>query len=411
MRLWLLKPNHRCIMNGFSSTEITPTLDDHGGVQDVEAFDCEDLSVIDSDVPPPCAPDYASRWAAGVAADGDQLPDVKADEDNEALLRSFDMIFELHQRSEEIRRSLDRIDKLLLTSRTVVGLVETLTETLRSDMDLIAARILFMDDHAVARAFEGQEAGHVISRSFSENESLFHGEPYILNDPSGDLGELLFGDEAHLVASAAVANLCTGTEEMGLLCLGSEDPHRYCGGMNTELIAALADKIALGLRNAWDHETRVRKALMAEVDGVYSEAFLKEYLTKEFHRSWRTYRTFSLIAVAWGFSYAMESPATPELVSLIKSNLRSADVLAEGETVNLWVLLPDTNLEGARTAAARVVQCVGEHSGSSAQLYAGVTAFSRDAVTMHKLMHQAKIALAQAMEADNDRVIAMPIAL
>ncbi len=150
---------------------------------------------------------------------------------------------------------------------------------------------------------------------------------------------------------------------------------------------------------------------MGDVDGVYSEVFLKEYLKKEFQRSWRTYRTFSLMAIAWDLSYSRGAGATSDLMTLIRSHLRAADVVAEGETVNVWVLLPDTDLDGATIAAQRIVKRVSESSCGGAQIYVGATAFSREAVTTHRVMRQAKTALAEAIEAAPGHVVAQPVVL
>ena len=51
----------------------------------------------------------------------DDPPAFSDNEEDCRLIRSFDMIFQLHQRSEEIRSRLDHIDRLLLKSRTVSG--------------------------------------------------------------------------------------------------------------------------------------------------------------------------------------------------------------------------------------------------------------------------------------------------
>ncbi len=357
--------------------------------------------------------DYASPACADSLPFEDDSAEFRDHENNSELLRSFDMIFQLHQRSEDIRRRLENIDRILLTSRTIAGLVEDVTSSLQRDLDLVSVRLLFREDHPLSCTFELDAPANVgmIPQSLLENESLFHGDPYILDCPSGDLGESLFAEAAPRVASAVVANLCSDTEELGLLCLGSDDPLRYCGGMNTELIAALSDKVSLGLQNAWDHEIRVRQALISDVEGVYSEVFLKEYLRKEFQRSWRTYRTFSLLAIAWDLSYASEVGVASDLVALIRSHVRAADVVAEGETVSVWVLLPDTDLEGAMTTSERIVKQVSESSCGGAQIYVGATAFSREAVTTHRLMRQAKIALAEAIEGAPSHVVAQPVSL
>jgi uncharacterized protein YigA (DUF484 family) len=333
--------------------------------------------------------------------------------DNAQLLRSFDMIFQLHQRSEAIRRTLGQIDRILLTSRTVAGLVERVACILEKDLDLTAVRVLFREDHPMVSAFDFDTPKNmgIIPQPLMENESLFQGEPYVLDYPAGDLGYSLFGDGAAQVASAAVANLCTDTEDLGLLCLGSSDPHRYCGGMNMELIASLAEKVSLGLQNTWDHEIRARQALVGEIEGIYTEAFLKEYLRKEFHRSWRTFRPFCLMALSWGFSYAVGAERVHDLMSLVKSNVRGADLVAEGEAVDLWVLLPDTDPDGARTAAERIVRLAGDGASTALRVYVGITAFNRDAVTPNKLLSQARQALADAMERSDGTIATQPVAL
>jgi uncharacterized protein YigA (DUF484 family) len=333
--------------------------------------------------------------------------------DNFQLLRSFDMIFQLHQRSEAVRRTLGQIDRILLTSRTVPGLVERVASTLEEDLELTAVRLLFREDHPMVSAFDFDvpKSMGIIPQPLMENESLFHSEPYVLDHPAGDLGHSLFGDAADQVASAAVANLCTDKEELGLLCLGSGDPQRYCGGMNMELIASLAEKVSLGLQNTWDHEIRARQALIGELDGVYTEAFLKEYLRKEFNRSWRTFRPFALMALSWGFSYAVGAERVQDLMSLVKANVRGADLVAEGEAVDLWVLLPDTDLDGARTAAQRIVTLAGDGAATAIRVYVGITAFSRDAVTPHKMLSQARQALIDAMESHDGTIAAQPVAM
>ncbi len=96
------------------------------------------------------AHEYASPACAGAIPFEDDSAEFRTDDDNTELLRSFDMIFQLHQRSEEIRRRLEHIDRILLTSRTIAGLVENVTRSLQRDMDLVAVRLLFREDHALS---------------------------------------------------------------------------------------------------------------------------------------------------------------------------------------------------------------------------------------------------------------------
>jgi uncharacterized protein YigA (DUF484 family)/GGDEF domain-containing protein len=327
----------------------------------------------------------------------DDPPAFADNEEDGRLIRSFDMIFQLHQRSEEIRSHLDHIDRLLLKSRTLAGMMQRLIAALESEFDLTAARILFRPDHPVAEILEGaaQRGIGITPPGFIERDSLFPSGPFVLDDPNGDLSRSLFGEATPLLSSAVAANLCVDGNELGLLCLGSDDPNRYCGGMNTDLIASLADKIALGIQNAWDHESRARKSLVGLVEGIYCESFFREYLAKEFHRSWRSRNVFSLMALSWISSSADRS--FEEVAEQVRAQLRSSDVVAEDDSARLWILLPDTDVNGASAVAKRLSDVVGEFD-QEAMLHFGITAFSREATSVHTLMNQAQAALTEAVE-------------
>jgi uncharacterized protein YigA (DUF484 family) len=325
--------------------------------------------------------------------------------DDNRLIRSFDMIFQLHQRSEEIRLHLEYIDRLLLNSRTVAGLAEHLIIALENNLDLVAARLLFRQDHPVTQIFKWAmpRSTGIIPSSFVEHESLFPSGPFVLDNPNGDLALSLFGEATPLLSSAIAANLSVDGEDLGLLCLGSDDPSRYCGGMNTDLIASLADKIALGIRNAWDHEKHSRESLLGSAQGVYSESFFREYLAKEFDRSWRKHNTFSLMALSW--TSLSEDTRVDEIARLISANIRSSDVAAEADSTCLWILLPETGLNGARLAAERLTSRIAEHFYQEVSLHCGITAFSKDATVMSVLMNRARAALEEAAQDESNSIV------
>ncbi len=326
-------------------------------------------------------------------------PSVYADEAIDCrLIKSFDMIFQLHQRSEEIRSHLENIDGLLLKSRTLGGLARRLTTALESEFDLSAARILLRHDHPVAEVFKwGAPIGiGIIPPRLIEHEGLFPCGPFVLDDPNGDLSSNLFGEAAPLLASAVAANLCVDGDELGLLCLGSDDPNRYCGGMNTELIASLADKIALGIKNAWDHECSARESLVGCTDGIYTESFFREYLAKEFNRSWRTGNVFSLLALSWVST--SEAGSVEEIAEQIRANIRSSDVVAQSDTARLWILLPETDLGDAKLVGERLTRRILDEFDQEVMLHFGITSFGRDATAVAMLINRAQAALEEASE-------------
>jgi uncharacterized protein YigA (DUF484 family) len=334
-------------------------------------------------------------------------PPAFADNDEDCrLIRSFDMIFQLHQRSEEIRSHLDNIDRLLLKSRTLEGLLQRLITALESEFDLTAVRILFRQDHPVAEISKwvAPRGTGIAPPGFIDRESLFPSGPFVLDDPNGDLSRSLFGEAASFLCSAVAANLCVDGKELGLLCLGSDDPNRYCGGMNTDLIASLADKVALGIQNAWDHEKRAHKSLVGCVEGIYCESFFREYLAKEFHLAWRSRNVFSLMALSWTSSPTDRS--FEEVAEQIRAQLRSSDLAAEDDSGRLWILLPETDANGASVVAERLTRGVVEEFDQEVVVHFGITAFSSEAASVHTLLNRAQAALTEAVESGTSSMVA-----
>jgi uncharacterized protein YigA (DUF484 family) len=379
-----------------------------------------------SGFPPPGQPRDEASQTGGERDSSERLPMVPGwsnslqeagvscyDDENAEILRSFDMLFRVHQRSEELRGTLEKIDRVLIISRTVVGLVHRVIEIMQTEMDLISVRFLFREDHPIGDAFyfEVPPGIGTIPQALDEHEQLFQSDPYVLDEPYGPLARCLFGDASAFVASAAVASLRVEHEHLGLICLGSDDPDRYCGGINTDLIATLAEKMALGIKNAWDHECVDRRSLMGWTDGAYTESFFREYVRKEFYRSWRRHSVFAVMALSWRQTQDCPSSFHGDVMSLVQSQVRASDVVAEGETVKLWLLLPETGMDGARCAAERIKLALHGSFGDRLRSAIGITEFSRDAAVMSMLMNHARLALNEATDGEGDGIVTKAITL
>ncbi len=337
--------------------------------------------------------------------------DPDCDQDYEELLRSFDMIFQLQQRSEDIRTRLDEIDRILLGCRTVAGLTRRVIEELERELELVAARILLRQDHPAASSLVWERPAGVglLPESLLQRESLFQRDPFVLDDPSGPLAQLLFGEEGTLICSAAVAPLGTTTEDLGVLCLGSDDPSRYCGGMNTRIIATLADKISLGILNARDHERRTEDAIVTRVTGVFTTIFFRHFLHCEFARAWRYRTPFTVAAVGWEIRSTDGAVLDDDMAALITENLRAADVPAMGDDARMWILLPETDATGATALVRRLMKVVAEKFLGDGCVHAGITQFSRGATVASRLIDEARRGLEEAQLYETDRIVVKSI--
>jgi uncharacterized protein YigA (DUF484 family) len=360
----------------------------------------------------PVAPNHAP--CLGVSPDSSDFHDSDdvGEMDREDLLRSFDLLFQLHQRAEDVRNHIEAIDHLLLNSRTVAGLAREVARSLAQNLDLAAVRLLFRREHELHAPllWDPPEGVGFLPSGFLENEGPTDTGPFILEDASGELAFQLFGNAAFTVCSAAVAPLCLDGREFGLLCLGSDDPLRYCGGMNTDVIASLAAKISLGLKNAADHEKRSFEALMGPVELVYSEVFFREALNREFDRAWRHRTAFSVMLIGWrGNAEQGSGPEECDVMTLLRRNIRSSDIVAEADGPSLWVLAPETNEPGARCLAERLIEEALKAFGDKLTLFCGVAEFSRLAATPSDITARARLALTAA-EFGDTRVVTLPVA-
>jgi len=340
-----------------------------------------------------CGQTYADDCASPSA-------DSLVEEGYARLLHSFDTIVRLHERAEQIRCQLGLIDTILFKARTVSGLVESLIPSLQESLDLVAVRLFVREGNPIASALRlhmplGVE---IVLDDFMKDGGQQGPDLFVLDDPAGDLAGMLFGDAAPLIASAAVAHLGRREDNLGILCLGSNDPARYCASMNTDLVAELAHKVSLGLYNAWDHESAVVRAIDGHTPDVYSDPFFQAYLSKEFARAWRNHSCFCLMAIS--VESRDEDPTSSEafLVTLLKNALRSSDLVARGQPGQFWALLPETGTEEARCAAQRILLESSNLSRGNTVLRFGIAEFSRNAPTQSALIREALCALKEATD-------------
>ncbi len=265
---------------------------------------------------------------------------------------------------------------------------------LEHSLDLLAVRILLAEGQEIAEVFRRSAAygGGTISGDLCP----YDGEsPLFLGSQDYDFLRMFFGEEAENIGSGVIV-LLTGDHPLGVLCLASGDPLRYSTVKSTVLIQGLADKICLALMNALDHENAARAPLLSDVEGVYSESFFQEYLLKEFNRSWRTHKPFTLMALNWRNGKATDLKSG-ELIDLLRRNLRAADLIAKAESVGLWALLPETDPMEAQEIAERLLSHAGE-TFPEATINIGITGFSRSATAMAVLLKRAKEALDEAIQ-------------
>jgi uncharacterized protein YigA (DUF484 family) len=327
-----------------------------------------------------------------------------AGSDSQRVAESLERIVRAQNRLEQIRLSLDEVGHIALACRTVAGFIESVTRHLESSLDLVAVKVLLISDQDIFEIFQRNTpyGGGIVSVDLGR----FRGEsPSFLHSESDALGAY-FEDAAGIVASAAISHLMDGQRPFGVLCLGSGDPLRYVNVKSTVLIRALTEKISLGLLNALDHENAGRSLWLTSAKGLYNEIFFREYLQKEFNRSCRSGKPFTLMALSWKGGDD-EAFSEKELRDLFRRNVRAGDVAAEGESVSLWLLLPETESAVGEKVAERLLSlCKVVFPNTAVNI--GITEFSRSVAATSLLLNQAQEALEEAV-ARNLPVVTSPV--
>lgn len=324
-----------------------------------------------------------------------------------SLLRSFESIFNLLQHSEEMRTNQEELCQILLSSRTVAGLIRGVSSALKRHLEVKVVRILFREDHPISSylAWDPPEHSGLIPPGLLETEPMEFESPFVIDYPSGRLSRTLFKSEYQMVASATIASLHAHGRHIGFLCLASDDPYRFAGGMNTDPVAGLAEMVSLGIQNAWDHENTARASVTSDVAGLYSESYFQEFLTHEFLRCWRYGKSFALVALSWSPCNGDRDESLKVLPHLLKSHVRASEIVSMGDNCTVWFLLPESNERDAGNLVQRLTAALKDLSQGEIVVHAGITEFSRYSTAPSDLIHECRNALREAQQCDQDRVM------
>ena len=174
------------------------------------------------------------------------------------------------------------------------------------------------------------------------------------------------------------------------------------------------------LDNARLYEAAKRLAITDGLTKIYNHRFFQELFEKEFTRSDRYGTVFSLIMLdidlfkrindTYGHLYGDE--ILKEIAQLVKSCLRTMDLLARYGGEEFAVLLPETNLNEAVRTAERIRRAVENNDfmasrgqGLKVTVSQGVTFYPSPGVTSRSdIVGKADSALYEAKESGRNRV-------
>ena len=185
-----------------------------------------------------------------------------------------------------------------------------------------------------------------------------------------------------------------------------------------EKVVILGHQFALALRRVTLYEEIEKIAIRDSLTDVYTRRYFFERLQDELERSKVRKMKMSLLMIDVDFfkkindqyGHLAGDQILKSMANIIKENIREIDIAGRYGGEEFCVVLPDTDLDGARYAAHRILLAT---SQSTIKAYdtvvevtvsIGVSTFPQDAKSMNELIEKADQSLYQAKHKGRNRV-------
>ncbi len=224
--------------------------------------------------------------------------------------------------------------------------------------------------------------------------------------------------EVAYVRSWVGAPILSRGRVLGFLCLDSTQPDFYTEA-HAEALAILASQVGVALENALLYKKMRKFAVTDGLTGLANRRRFDEELTREVQRGLRFGRPVSLLMIDLDdfkrYNDTFGHPAGDEvlkaLAEVLRLNIRVVDMAARYGGEEFAIILPETDLKGAREVAERIrnrVQTMHTRFGLRRQITVsvGVATSPRHAMNAADLVSAADQALYVAKRSGKNRVVA-----
>jgi len=203
-------------------------------------------------------------------------------------------------------------------------------------------------------------------------------KPLLISDASRDplIRELQPVILEPKIRSVLAVPLMVERRVVGVLSVQSFREGAY-GGQHISLLITIAQQAAIALENARHYQ----RATVDQLTGLYQREYFLQKLNEEYVRSSRYGTPFSLLMLDLDcfkrindrFGHLAGDRFLRALGAMIRSSLRTPDVPCRYGGEEFCVLLPETDLGGARAIAERLRQDIGALQVTEGAHYLGTT--------------------------------------
>lgn len=289
---------------------------------------------------------------------------------NPSLQERLDSLIDAARRNEATLRRFQSLELAVMGSTDLPSLLQLLLREAppRFEWDMMSLR-LTDPQFALQRLL--RDARFRISEYpglafVSDGRALWpasHAAPVPLlgrYDPA--LHQSLFRHAVPPPKSVGLLPLLRGAQWIGLLALGGNSPDRFQSDSATDFLQHLATVIAVSMENAINRQYLKHLGLTDALTGVNNRRYFDQRLAEEVARAKRTQRPLSCLFIDVDHfkrindehGHTAGDEVLRQLAGLIRSQLRSVDVVARYGGEEFTVLAVDTGAQRAAEVAERI---------------------------------------------------------
>ncbi len=317
--------------------------------------------------------DFFQQSANDEESTSEEMPDLETENQRlrqrlqhlHACALETEALFERHQEWEIQLLSVHSLDKLLLK----------LTDGVKQRFDLQQVRLLLDDPDHLIRALLMRMGMTELNTCTADVRYLDAWEGHLaplqhtlrVGALSVEEQALLFAPEP-AIHSAALLPLLRDNRLLGLLVIGSSDPHRYAENLGTLFLHRLSAIVAVCLENCINRAQLEVGGLTDPLTGLHNRRSLDQRLANELARAHRHGTPLGCLFIDLDYfkqindvhGHAIGDAVLIELATRLQSTLRINDIAARFGGDELIVLMPSTDIAEAHQLGERIHSVVTE---------------------------------------------------
>jgi len=347
--------------------------------------------------------------------------------ENQLLRRQLQSLLDEARLNEKKWRRLEQLEKQLIATRTLSELIQVILQDYKAACETDAVTLVLSDpEYEITRILESEKRGGSKAPGLVLLEKLYaNNTQTYLGTFDTEQQRAIFDPWPSRCQSMILLPLMRQGELIGSLNLASCNAERFTPDRSTDFLERLAIIFSICLENSLNHERLKLVGLTDPLTGVYNRRYLETRCHEEVASARRHQRPLACMfldidrfkRINDTLGHLAGDEVLRNVARLIKSQLRSEDVIARYGGEEFVVLCPQTALRQACEIAERIRHIIAAQplqpiprENLTVTISIGVAIVPEklvedDRTVAHKLLSSADEALYMAKESGRNRVV------